>query len=488
MHNIFYYILLILSFLFLEIKLSFSQTIVKVSEVSGKWTKKESPYIVQNNLIVPFGESLLIEKGVDVIIDGNYLITIRGNFTAWGSQSDSVRFFPSESSRIWRGFKIEREYLQLDNDSVFFYYTLIKNASKKGYDYSISPNEFGGAFYIKNYIRFKLIHCRLTNNFSSEKGGAVYFENGGQESEIKFSNFVDNESVNGGAVFCQNANLTIFSNLFKGNISQENGGAIYLSSDISTISHNIFKQNRAENTAGVIFVGENSKTKIHDNIFQKNSAGENGGALGCYYHSEPSVLKNIFRYNKAQNNGGAIFVDDYSYPLAITNNLIYSNFAIRGGAIAVYNSQAGIFSNTICKNSAVEASAIYLASYVPVEITNNIIYDNKNNTNTSIYIEDNTAPPFITYNCIQYGLSAIYYSNKDILSEMTEQIIDDDPMFFDSEKNDFRLTINSPCIDQGENENSFMKLPEKDLNANRRIMDYKIDLGAFEFNAEKEYQ
>jgi len=484
MHSIFSRKLLIVMILMFGEICGFSQTNINSSEVYGKWTKKNSPYIINNNIEIPKGRSLFVEKGVDIILNGYYIIEINGTFTAFGEKDDSIRFFPSENIRYWQGFNIKRNYMQLDNDSVFFFYVLVKNARKKDREHTIMKWEFGGAFNVVNFNRFKLINCHLSNNYSYEYGGAIYFENGGNESEIKFCEFENNQAQNnGGAIFLKKTHVTIFSNSFKNNTSIRNGGAIALINDFSTINQNILSYNLAIEKGGAIFIADNSKIKITNNILQKNRANGNGGALSCGFHSEVILQNNIIRKNYAQYYGGGIFVDDYSYPISISNNLILKNEAKLGSAIAVFNSQAGIYANTIVQNTSQNGSTIYTGSYVSSDIVNNIIY--YNTTQYQIYIEKGSAPPFITSSCIQDGLIGVFLSDKELLNEMVDNIISKNPSFINLNEGNYQLSENSPCIDKGEIPEKYMNVPQKDIDGHIRIQNTTIDIGAYEYNLKK---
>jgi hypothetical protein len=59
--------------------------------------------------------------------------------------------------------------------------------------------------------------------------------------------------------------------------------------------------------------------------------------------------------------------------------------------------------------------------------------------------------------------------------------IDSDPVFFDTSGSDYRLSTGSPCIDAGDN----AAIPSSvvvDLDADPRIINGRVDMGAYEYN------
>ncbi|MDP8240638.1 MAG: hypothetical protein P9X24_16230 [Candidatus Hatepunaea meridiana] len=75
------------------------------SDVSGEWTTDGSPYIATDQIVVPNGESLNIEAGVQVHFEDDYQFIIYGQLTAEGSEEDSIFFRSSEDDGIWGGLR-----------------------------------------------------------------------------------------------------------------------------------------------------------------------------------------------------------------------------------------------------------------------------------------------------------------------------------------------------------------------------------------------
>lgn len=62
------------------------------SITSQTWTEANSPYYITENLTIPFGETLYIEPGVNVIFNGSYNIWVEGNLWANGTNIKIINF------------------------------------------------------------------------------------------------------------------------------------------------------------------------------------------------------------------------------------------------------------------------------------------------------------------------------------------------------------------------------------------------------------
>ncbi len=78
---------------------------------SGTWGLTGSPYNVIGEIVVPTGETLEIEAGVEVIAMGNYRITALGNILSTGTQNDSIRFHGNNGLN-WGGIRLENDTVQ----------------------------------------------------------------------------------------------------------------------------------------------------------------------------------------------------------------------------------------------------------------------------------------------------------------------------------------------------------------------------------------
>ncbi len=198
-----------------------------------------------------------------------------------------------------------------------------------------------------------------------------------------------------------------------------------------------------------------------------------GGGIGCL-ESDALIIRNEIRDNFTYAGGGILV---YSGDARITNNLIYNNSAIAGGGVVLL--AGNLISNTIIANDADIGGNIYLYSYPETGYTlvNNIIANarrgggiNRENANIIDRIEFNN----IWGNA--GGSNAIWNKNN-----IYEGNISHDPIFINPQAGDYRLQMDSPCINAGD-PNYVTQAGEKDMYGNNRLVYARIDIGAAEFS------
>lgn len=219
----------------------------------------------------------------------------------------------------------------------------------------------GGGIY--NLGKLHLNNVKIRENTTGEYGygGGVYAEG---VITISYSNFTDNSSPMGGAIYSV-ASVTINGGEFKKNIQ---GGAIYLctSNDaVLSVVGATFEENNTVNSGaainscvpttisgesrfignvsndgGAIYGGSRGSLDIYNSYFQANQ-GTAGGAIrwtGHLYIQDSQFYDNIavLGYLDAFGQGGAIyhFQNNLDGKLAIKNSVFRNNRAARyGGGI-----------------------------------------------------------------------------------------------------------------------------------------------------------
>ncbi len=203
-------------------------------------------------------------------------------------------------------------------------------------------------------------------------------------------------------------------------------------------------------------------------IFTRNIA--NGGA-GIYNdNSSPKMYNIVFENNKAITYGGAgMYNYGNSNPLLVNGYFLNNrNGALVGGGI-YYNVN---FINNI-------GLAIFKAQSVVLSLTNCIIWGNKNAGNNA---------QILLYGGITTLNNCSYLTSNDIWLNLGAAIIENNcqhayPMFVDTMMGDYRLQGCSPCVNAGLT-SAFDTLlyGNKDIRGESRIFNYKIDIGAYEWN------
>ena len=239
---------------------------------SGVWSAENNPYNVIGDITVPDNESLEIQPGVIVEVQGNYLITVIGNIQVNGSVTDSIRFY-GNGGLIWEGIRLENETLENN-----FGYCLIKNAET-------AINSINSPVNISS--------CHFNEN---EK--AIDIFGIGNPAEVNISAcFIENCQQNG-VYIVENSNTIINScNITQCALDGQPRGAIQLSS-----------QGEANNP--II-----TNNWIHHNVWQGISAWDITGAGNIY----PLIENNIIEYNLT-----GIYL--YYANGEIRNNQINNNF------------------------------------------------------------------------------------------------------------------------------------------------------------------
>jgi hypothetical protein len=388
----------------------------------------------------------------------------------------------------------------------------------------------GGGILANNESSVVLVNSTLENNVSSLGGGLRLGHLA--KATIINSNFTGNNGTltnekagfSAGAIATDSrAELIIRSSKFVNNIGF-NGGAIYgYSTAQFEVTDSIFTENIARNRAGggAIFT---------DGV---NPYGPTNLSIG----GKITIRNSQFENNKADGIGGALYLFGYGKDHAIIENSIfkgntakYSQFNKlgRGGAIES-NMQMTIQGSTFVNNSASkQGGALWLASKLPVNISNSTFSGNQvasdaggamflNTASTPVNIEHSTIAynsagrangglwfakdhavtlknSIIAFNTAlqdprqnQVGFQAIngggnleYSPDKRALRVMSGSLFAD-PRLGTLEKMDgtyiHSLFADSPAVDAG------VKSATAMLDQRGFLRDSNIDVGAFEFGA-----
>ena len=300
------YFLIVLIFSLLSNSM-FSSTSVPAGDVSGTWTLSSSPYLIEGDITVPAGQSLIIEPGVLVEFQNWYRLIINGDVQAVGTSSQQIVFTatpPGPGEPAWPGIDI----MDGTADS-HFEYCVVENGQSRG----AAPNSTGAAFYILNSSPV-IKYCTLRNNNSKTGGGAIYIDGG--SPLIEGCTVTDNYSKYGGAIYSTNYATPVIS----GNIITNNsvsasgafspvtayGGGIYLFRSDAVIKNNVISNNSVYATGNV---GTNAR----------------GGAI--YSNSSNPVITGNTIYNNdvtgALPEGGAIYINNGN--IVTVNNIMWNN-------------------------------------------------------------------------------------------------------------------------------------------------------------------
>jgi len=305
----------------------------------------------------------------------------------------------------------------------------------------------------------------------SIKGGKVILD-----SLVIADNSCSSSNVWGGGICvqsCQNFKMT------RTTITRNRsffGGGVHLRQISGTIENCIIESNSSDYSGG----GINSyhASPIFKNcLIADNTADGSGG--GIYTTSDLVIINSIFKNNVAANGGG-IYLSGTNGTLVnclFNNNKTYGN----GGGVMVASGSPRIVNTTFFNNDANDSGSNVMFLYTNATFYNCIIWSIKEDdlainpgTTTS------TFPSF--YNCdISSGLQGIKITGGLSFEGEYKDNISSNPLFKDTLHGDFSLNPNSPCINAGTLNSDTLELPGFDMNGQPRIVESRVDIGAFEF-------
>ncbi|MEO1672247.1 MAG: Calx-beta domain-containing protein [Cyanobacteria bacterium J06631_2] len=248
---------------------------------------------------------------------------------------------------------------------------------------------------------------------------------------------------------------------------------------------------RVNRTDGAAFSGRtNASATLSNLIITGNSASEDGGGIFLGDNSSPTIDSVSFINNSANDNGGAIHFDSGGN-LSISNSLFTENQSQTAGAIYVRSSinTFNVFNSTFYNNEGNISDAIYDDSGRgnDTNIVNNIFWNNEviNRPQVlfdGIFIRGSLPEATNFSNNIIKGEIPSFEEDIDDGRDITlEGNVTDDPLFVDAEEGDFRLELDSPGVDAGNNDLVSTESGTTDVTGNPRIYTDEVDIGAYEY-------
>lgn len=380
-----------------------AQTVIPGGSVSGTWETSGSPYLIEGQITITTGDSLVIEPGVDVIFQGHFKFIVNGRLEAVGTRQDSIVFTSANISEGWHGIRLIGSTA---------YGHLSYCAIQYGRAFGGSSDHFGGGIYC--YGSDSIIdHCTLHHNSAESEGGGLFLDN--CSPAISFCSFSDNSSfTNGGAITCQiNASPVISHCTFSGN-SSNNGGAISAwigcSPDIQNCT---FIGNWAVYNNGAIICQCNSSPRFEDCLIDQNWANWLGRGIFCS-EDDSATFRNCTITNNVANVRGGGICTDFSNA-AFDDCIISDNYAgVEGGGIYFCRYSPRLDSCIVSENESPGGGGVYCVISSPY-ISHCFISDNVASTSGGgIACED--SDPDISF-CTISANSAVVDGGGMILTE-----------------------------------------------------------------------
>ena len=185
---------------------------------------------------------------------------------------------------------------------------------------------------------------------------------------------------------------------------------------------------------------------IIENVIVANNTAPEGGGIKCWGGSNPTLTNVTITGNAATTNYGGGLYCNTSSPV-LKNVTIKDNSANRyGGGIYIYVSSGPTLDQvTIADNTALEnGGGIYLDQNSNVNVLNTILW---NNGPQEIFLSGESDTITVSYSDVLGGQDSVISNGGSINWGIGN--IDVDPLFVDSDNDDFSLTADSRCIDTG---------------------------------------
>jgi hypothetical protein len=179
-------------------------------EENTTWTTANGPYHVIDTVRVNVGQTLTIERGVDVLLDDDAQIRVSGRMMARGTALDSIRFLPADVLHRWDGIVFE------GGDSSRLEFVRISGAVK----------------------------AMISNN--SENGGGVLVKDDSTRLIMKNSVISDNVALGQRNIICRG-------------ITGLGGGMLILDSTNVTLEDCVVRNNAATYASGSFLATRSSK-------------------------------------------------------------------------------------------------------------------------------------------------------------------------------------------------------------------------------------
>ena len=337
----------ILSIIILIVQMSFGQTTINDNaNISGNWTVANSPYIIAGRAIVPNGQTLTIEPGVEIRLKSststmpswfNYssgnvgVIRVKGEIIANGTVSNPI-IFTRNNSGFWGTILIDEN----SSSASSFSHCIIEYAKESrnvtGISSIISFN--GGITVYKSFISIN------QNEFRNNNINGLYIREVTNSFEFS-NNTIYNNETNG--VVIEESTANGINNIFYNNSISASGQVSAIRSSNSTVYlvGNLIYNN---DDFGIFTTNGGNHYIVNNTIFG-NSQGirvENGANTFIY---NSIIQDNTLNFATSSVGGATVemqysLTNDATFPTNVTN--ISSN--LLGSDALFTNSGANDFS------------------------------------------------------------------------------------------------------------------------------------------------
>lgn len=237
--------------------------------IAGKLLRIDSPYLVNEDLIIGSSDTLIIEPGCEIYFDDGKTLIVNGTLISIGSTYRPILY--TAYNEYWEGIK-----------------------------FSNSLNE--------NRIQFSIIEKIRFEKMDSSVQSAISLVN--SYADFKNNYFIDNKSRMGGAIGVRNSQLIIYNSIFKNNSSQFPGGAIYSINSYLKMINCVLYKNTTQSNGASVYIQSHISSEIQNNIFYKNTLQ---GIQDFFFQPTDSsgLIEQYNFYGDNENDPMFLFDDDF---------------------------------------------------------------------------------------------------------------------------------------------------------------------------------
>ncbi len=330
-----------------------------------------------------------------------------------------------------------------------------------------------------------IVNGFTVQNGHARIGGGIYVSGGTIENCTVINNTAtgdDNGDGQGGGIYINNGTVRfcdIYDNVANSSVTDQYfnsaaGGGIYSFDGVvanSSISNNVCAANYANGGGIDLNGGTLTKCLVSSNaataLFYPAGGGiyANPGAIidGCTISSNSATATDTGAFTTCNASGGGFNIGNGT---TIQNTLVYANSAIAPSGFA--NGGGGTSSGSIVRNCTIAANTVSAPSNVSSAKGGGVLWG-YNDTCVNNIVSFNSAP--------------VDTDNSDVNPFSYPQYVScwmsADPLFANAAANDYHLSSTSPCIDAGLDQD--WMTGAQDLDANSRINNGAVDIGAYEF-------
>ena len=290
-------------------------------------------------------------------------------------------------------------------------------------------------------------NCRFSQNEAVDSGGAVYHQAG--TLEIDNCEFDANRGSIGGAVALNGTDGWITSSLFERNTSNVSG-AVSIESARIELKHTDFIRNRSFGSGGALRIHEADGAVAYCKFVGQSA--ESAGGVGLIQYANVAFQGSLFVGNLAGGEGGGFRT--FASEVTLNSCTFSENVGEEGGSIAAPFNTTILAENSIFWNSWPETVSLGSSTFLAANCLSDEELPGKNNLLES--------PQFVRP--LSLGPDALWGTDDDDFGDQ-------------------RLSSGSPAIDMGSTETLVSAL-DVDLDDNARHVCDRLDIGAYEFQAD----